>query len=101
MNLILSDVEETILIVDQAEGAGEGQHTVNVRLSSLSSQYACSSSGQMAKRKMDMLFVRGDGVILVRVSASSFSFALLTALSSLGFSSFTIASVPLPENCLR
>ena len=30
MNLILSDVEETILIVDQAEGAGEGQHTVNV-----------------------------------------------------------------------
>ncbi|GJE84969.1 Sm ribonucleoprotein-like protein [Phanerochaete sordida] len=48
MNLILSDVEETILIVDQADGAGEGQPTVN-----------------MAKRKMDMLFVRGDGVILV------------------------------------
>ncbi|KAG6833921.1 hypothetical protein H0H87_007932 [Tephrocybe sp. NHM501043] len=45
MNLILSDVEETIMVVD-VEGAPEG--TVNV-----------------AKRKMEMLFVRGDGVILV------------------------------------
>ncbi|KAH9951740.1 like-Sm ribonucleoprotein [Amylocystis lapponica] len=41
MNLILSDVEETIMIVDQVEGF------------------------QIARRKMDMLFVRGDGVILV------------------------------------
>ncbi|KAJ7682625.1 like-Sm ribonucleoprotein [Mycena polygramma] len=41
MNLIMSDVEETIMIVDVPA-------TVNV-----------------AKRKMDMLFVRGDGVILV------------------------------------
>ncbi|RPD67350.1 like-Sm ribonucleo protein [Lentinus tigrinus ALCF2SS1-7] len=48
MNLILSDVEETIMIVDQVEGAPEGHATVNV-----------------AKRKMEMLFVRGDGVILV------------------------------------
>ncbi|KAI0921687.1 hypothetical protein AcV5_000789 [Taiwanofungus camphoratus] len=48
MNLILSDVEETIMIVDQVEGALDGQNTVNI-----------------AKRKMDMLFVRGDGVILV------------------------------------
>ncbi|OSX60134.1 hypothetical protein POSPLADRAFT_1058313 [Postia placenta MAD-698-R-SB12] len=48
MNLILSDVEETIVIVDHAEGAPEGQGTVNI-----------------AKRKMEMLFVRGDGVILV------------------------------------
>ncbi|KAK0191159.1 like-Sm ribonucleoprotein [Armillaria mellea] len=48
MNLILSEVEETIMIVDLPEGAAEGQGTVNV-----------------AKRKMDMLFVRGDGVILV------------------------------------
>ncbi|KAH0587768.1 Sm-like protein lsm3b [Termitomyces sp. 'cryptogamus'] len=45
MNLILSDVEETIMLVD-VEGATES--TVNV-----------------AKRKMEMLFVRGDGVILV------------------------------------
>ncbi|KAJ7498742.1 like-Sm ribonucleoprotein [Mycena latifolia] len=49
MNLIMSDVEETIMIVDVVDGAPAGQPaTVNV-----------------AKRKMDMLFVRGDGVILV------------------------------------
>ncbi|KAK7695735.1 U4/U6-U5 snRNP complex subunit lsm3 [Cerrena zonata] len=48
MNLILSDVEETIMLVEQVEGGPEGQTTVNV-----------------AKRKMNMLFVRGDGVILV------------------------------------
>jgi small nuclear ribonucleoprotein (snRNP)-like protein len=30
MNLILSDVEETIMIVDVAEGAPDGQGTVNV-----------------------------------------------------------------------
>ncbi|KAL0949359.1 hypothetical protein HGRIS_009428 [Hohenbuehelia grisea] len=49
MNLILSDVEETIMIVDVDEEVQPGaQRTVNV-----------------AKRKMDMLFVRGDGVILV------------------------------------
>ncbi|KAJ3502492.1 hypothetical protein NMY22_g18566 [Coprinellus aureogranulatus] len=47
MNLILSDVEETIMIVDP-EAAEQGQSIVNV-----------------AKRKMEMLFVRGDGVILV------------------------------------
>ncbi|KAF5333407.1 hypothetical protein D9611_002637 [Ephemerocybe angulata] len=47
MNLILSDAEETIMIVD-TESAPNGQSVVNV-----------------AKRKMDMLFVRGDGVILV------------------------------------
>ncbi|KAL7282278.1 hypothetical protein ACG7TL_003748 [Trametes sanguinea] len=52
MNLILSDVEETIMIVDQVEGAPEGHTTVN-RLR------------KIAKRKMEMLFVRGDGVILV------------------------------------
>ena len=32
MNLILSDVEETIMIVDQIEGAPEGHTTVNVSL---------------------------------------------------------------------
>lgn len=31
MNLILSDVEETIMIVDVPEGAAAGQGTVNVR----------------------------------------------------------------------
>ncbi|KAF8917858.1 like-Sm ribonucleoprotein [Hymenopellis radicata] len=48
MNLILSDVEETIMIVEVVDGQPDVQGTVNV-----------------AKRKMDMLFVRGDGVILV------------------------------------
>ncbi|KZV75161.1 Sm-like ribonucleo protein [Peniophora sp. CONT] len=48
MNLILSDVEETIMLVDAQEGAPTEQAQISV-----------------AKRKMDMLFVRGDGVILV------------------------------------
>ncbi|KII94893.1 hypothetical protein PLICRDRAFT_47898 [Plicaturopsis crispa FD-325 SS-3] len=48
MNLILSDVEETIMLVDVAEGAPQAPANINV-----------------AKRKMEMLFVRGDGVILV------------------------------------
>ncbi|KAI0050194.1 like-Sm ribonucleoprotein [Auriscalpium vulgare] len=48
MNLILSDVEETIMIVDAQDGASSAQGVVNV-----------------AKRKLEMLFVRGDGVILV------------------------------------
>ncbi|TCD70407.1 U4/U6-U5 snRNP complex subunit lsm3 [Steccherinum ochraceum] len=48
MNLILSDVEETILIVDQPEDGSVPKNAINV-----------------AKRKMNMLFVRGDGVILV------------------------------------
>ncbi|TFK55519.1 Sm-like ribonucleo protein [Heliocybe sulcata] len=47
MNLILSEVEETILIVEGPD-SGKANGTVNV-----------------AKRKMEMLFVRGDGVILV------------------------------------
>ncbi|TDL29921.1 like-Sm ribonucleo protein [Rickenella mellea] len=49
MNLIMSDVEETIMLVDVDENAAPGaQGRINV-----------------AKRKMEMLFVRGDGVILV------------------------------------
>jgi len=47
MNLIMSDVEETIMIVD-TESAANGQGVINV-----------------ARRKMEMLFVRGDSVILV------------------------------------
>ncbi|PFH51353.1 hypothetical protein AMATHDRAFT_191345 [Amanita thiersii Skay4041] len=47
MNLILSDVEETIMIVE-TDHMPQGTPSMNV-----------------AKRKMDMLFVRGDGVILV------------------------------------
>lgn len=36
MNLILSDVEETIMIVDVPEGATDTRGTVNVRLMQLS-----------------------------------------------------------------
>ncbi|KAG1833432.1 like-Sm ribonucleoprotein [Suillus variegatus] len=46
MNLILSDVEETIMIVDPIEGGMDGH-------------------GTRQSKKMEMLFVRGDGVILV------------------------------------
>ncbi|KAK0468148.1 like-Sm ribonucleoprotein [Desarmillaria tabescens] len=66
MNLILSDVEETIMIVDLPEGVAEGQGTVNVSSLDNLNQWRLIRSMQVAKRKMDMLFVRGDGVILVR-----------------------------------
>jgi small nuclear ribonucleoprotein (snRNP)-like protein len=70
MNLILSDVEETIMIVEVAEGVPEGQGTVNVSETAI---LCCYFRGicllQVAKRKMDMLFVRGDGVILVCVTS--------------------------------
>ncbi|KAG9012256.1 U4/U6-U5 snRNP complex subunit lsm3 [Tulasnella sp. JGI-2019a] len=45
MNLIMSEVEETVTLVDEAGGL------------------------QLAKREMPMLFVRGDGVILVSPAA--------------------------------
>lgn len=66
MNLILSDVEETIMIVDQPEGVPGAQPVINVSLSKHMSCGRRSRVAQVAKRKMDMLFVRGDGVILVR-----------------------------------
>jgi len=50
MNLILSDVEETIMLVDLPPDGAPMAVDVPVRV---------------AKRKMEMLFVRGDGVILV------------------------------------
>ncbi|CAE7140149.1 unnamed protein product [Rhizoctonia solani] len=46
MNLIMSDVEESIMIVENTENPAN--HNVKV-----------------AKRNAEMLFVRGDGVILV------------------------------------
>lgn len=77
MNLILSDVEETIMLVDGVEGAPPGQGVVNV--SSISPSTALSSRNvQVAKRKMEMLFVRGDGVILVRII-----FSILLPISTL------------------
>jgi len=49
MNLIMSDVQETIMIVEGLDDQIPGQKpTIRV-----------------AKRNFDMLFIRGDGVILV------------------------------------
>jgi len=47
MNMILSDVDETIQVVDEVEGA-DGRPVIRT-----------------AKRQYEMLFVRGDGVVLV------------------------------------
>ncbi|KIY49383.1 like-Sm ribonucleo protein [Fistulina hepatica ATCC 64428] len=49
MNLIMSDVEETITIVEVPENAPDPQ----------------PPRDSYAKRKFPMLFIRGDGVILV------------------------------------
>ncbi|KAM0749784.1 Sm-like ribonucleoprotein [Meredithblackwellia eburnea MCA 4105] len=46
MNMVLSDVEETIYVVDVDEQSGE-------------------SIVRTVKRNVEMLFVRGDGVVLV------------------------------------
>lgn len=55
------------MIVDQSDGAPGGQHTVNASATRLIGTRLANviSEPQIAKRKMDMLFVRGDGVILV------------------------------------
>ena len=66
MNLILSDVEETIMLVDAVDGAPSGQGVVNVSPSLLHCNLCPHMTSKVAKRKMEMLFVRGDGVILVR-----------------------------------
>ena len=65
MNLILSDVEETIMIVEQVEGSTGTQPVINVSILQIAALNALMRHVQVAKRKMDMLFVRGDGVILV------------------------------------
>ncbi|KAJ7781064.1 like-Sm ribonucleoprotein [Mycena metata] len=49
MNLIMSDVEERIMLVEGIDVGPPGQ----------------GATVKVATRKMDMLFVRGDGVILV------------------------------------
>lgn len=49
MNMVLSEVEETIYVVEPTEdGAQTGESVVRT-----------------VKRQADMLFVRGDGVVLV------------------------------------
>ncbi|KAJ7044516.1 Sm-like ribonucleoprotein [Mycena alexandri] len=49
MNLIMSDVVETIMLVEGVDAVPPGP----------------GATVKVATRKMDMLFVRGDGVILV------------------------------------
>lgn len=68
MNLILSDVEEAIMLVDLEENAPTAQGRINVSPQFLAWDYRILKRiliQQVAKRRMDMLFVRGDGVILV------------------------------------
>jgi len=61
MNLILSNVEETIMILD----ADSSDKTINVFSTVGQLIVELTRYLQMAKRKSEMLFVRGDGVILV------------------------------------
>ena len=72
MNLIMSDVQETIMIVEGLDDQIPGQKpTIRVKPFTLS--YLISplnfafftSNLKVAKRNFDMLFIRGDGVILV------------------------------------
>jgi U6 snRNA-associated Sm-like protein LSm3 len=68
MNLIMSDVEETIMIVDPVPEGVKPSIRVSplVRLETMR-PYVWK---QVAKRHMEMLYVRGDGVILVRAGLS-------------------------------
>ena len=91
MNLILSDVEETIMLVDGTENAAPGQGVVNVSPPLPSSQPFPYVTSQVAKRKMEMLFVRGDGVILVRISFSA-RVSVSVLFSVLGIASFTVVT---------
>lgn len=81
MNLILSDVEETIMIVD----TDSSDQNINVCIFWLSTAQKFTSF-QVAKRKWEMLFVRGDGVILVSLQLS----ALQPIDHPSGFSAITI-----------
>lgn len=87
MNLIMSDVEETIMLVD-AESVANGQGVVNV--CPLFQIFARTDwlITQVAKRKMEMLFVRGDGVILVRFYLFLFLHCPLTGRTCKGITTF-------------
>jgi len=92
MNLILSDVEETIMLVDGTESASPGQGVVNVSPLHLPPlQPLPYMTSQVAKRKMEMLFVRGDGVILVRISFSA-CVSVSVPFFILGIASFTVVT---------
>lgn len=58
MNLILSDVEETIMIVEQQEGAPGVQHTVNASLLLLSTSYEYIDFALLGRKAQDGYVVR-------------------------------------------
>jgi U6 snRNA-associated Sm-like protein LSm3 len=81
--MVLSEVEETIYVVDTDEATAESvvrvskPYTCPMILHWLGLlTYAWTAALQTVKRNCDMLFVRGDGVVLVRVVS------LLASLSS-------------------
>jgi len=80
------------MLVDGTESTSPGQGVVNVSPLHLpSSQPFSYMTSQVAKRKMEMLFVRGDGVILVRISFSP-CVSVSVFFSILGIASFTVAT---------
>ncbi|KAI0223244.1 U4/U6-U5 snRNP complex subunit lsm3, partial [Massospora cicadina] len=64
MNMVLGDVEEVITLVEVDENTSEETFRL-FWLSTLRAWLVFGSSLTNLHRKMDMLFVRGDGVILV------------------------------------
>jgi len=61
LNMVLSDVDETTYVNEVDEETGE--EMIKVRIESVF--VIVMFLAQPVKRKMEMLFVRGDGVILV------------------------------------
>lgn len=73
MNMVLSEVEETIYVVDTDEQTNESVVRVSysVLYPLLASLTLALPRLQTVKRNCDMLFVRGDGVVLVRLPVDS------------------------------
>lgn len=63
LNMVLGEVEETITTIEIDEETFEQIYRVNRNLLRNKSQQILSS--QPTKRQIPMLFVRGDGVILI------------------------------------
>ena len=53
LNMVIGDAEETVLVSEEELTGGEEQTALT------------AANSREVKRRMDMLFVRGDGVILV------------------------------------
>ena len=64
MNIVISQVEESIHIVDVTDDGHPLPPRVRRLMSSFKSEHLAHT--QVEKRNVEMLFVRGDGVILVR-----------------------------------